>query len=156
MTEIPSDYIGLARYLQGHIDAEQGALAAYEKILDGRDDDMISYLLRAILSDEKRHHEVFTEITNSLESRIRWENIEPQLPPSPRAIDDSEELLAATDKLLELEEEDVKELQKLRRSWTKSKGDLAVWAVLVEGAEFDTRKHISMLKHLRRLILESQ
>jgi rubrerythrin len=155
MSSIPSDYIGLARYLKGHIDAEQAALGAYEKILKGREDDMIGYVLRSILSDEVRHHEVFTEIANSLESRIRWDDIEPQLPPRPRAIKDGKALLDATDRLLELEEEDIKELQRLRKSWQKAEGDLAVWAVLVEGAEYDTRKHIALLKHLRHMILQA-
>ena len=31
MSAIPSDYVELSRYLQHHIDAEQGALDAYEK-----------------------------------------------------------------------------------------------------------------------------
>ena len=70
-------------------------------------------------------------------------------------IEDHEALLEATDKLIKLEEEDVKELRQLRKSWEKTEGDFAVWAVLVEGAEFDTKKHISLLKHIRRMALEA-
>lgn len=151
MKSVPSDYVALASYLQGHLDSEQGALEAYERIVEKRDDDMITYLLRSILRDEARHHEVFTEMVNSLESRIRWQTIEPALPPRPHAVEDRDELLAATDRLIELEEQDVKELRQLRRAWEKAQGDFAMWAVLVEAAEFDTRKHISILKHVRRM-----
>ena len=152
MSAIPSDYVGLSRYLQHHIDAEQGALDAYGKIVADRDDDMISYLIQTILRDEARHHELFREILNSLESKMRWEDVEPLLPPVPRAVSDREALLATTDRLIELEQDDLKDLKRLRKSWTKAKGDLAVWAVLIESAEFDTQKHIMMLKHLRQLI----
>jgi len=59
MSAIPSDYVGLSRYLQHHIDAEQSALDAYENLVADRDDDMISYLIQTILRDEARHHELF-------------------------------------------------------------------------------------------------
>jgi rubrerythrin len=152
MSAIPSNYVGLSRYLQHHIDAEQGALDAYGKLVADRDDDMVSYLIHTILSDEARHHELFREILNSLESKIRWDDVEPLLPPVPRVVENREALLATTDRLIELEEDDLKDLKRLRKSWTKAKGDLAVWAVLIESAEFDTQKHIMILKHLRRLI----
>ena len=156
MSAIPSDYVGLSRYLQHHIDAEQSALDAYENIVADRDDDMISYLIQTILRDEARHHELFREILNSLESKMRWEDVEPLLPPVPRVVADREALLATTDRLIGFEQDDLKDLKQLRKSWTKAKGDLAVWAVLIESAEFDTQKHIRMLKRLRQLIAETE
>jgi len=87
---------------------------------------------------------------------MRWEDVEPLLPPIPRVVADREALLATTDRLIEFEQDDLKDLKQLRKSWTKAKGDLAVWAVLIESAEFDTQKHIRMLKRLRQLIAETE
>lgn len=154
MTTIPTDYAGLTKYLEGHLRAEQDVLDAYERLAADRPDDLISYLIRTILRDESRHHDLFVEILHSLVSKIRWEEVSPRLPMLPAHVDDRDELLKATDDLLKIERADAKELQRLRKAWTKIGGEFGLWALLVEGAELDTEKHIRMLKYLRRLITD--
>lgn len=156
MPPIPTDYVSLTTYLQSHLDTERGALEAYERLVSGRPDDLVTYLVKAILRDEARHHELFGELLNSLESKIRWEEITPRVPPPSHHVADRDELLETTEKLLELEEEDAKELKELRKGWSKSGGEFGIWAVLVEGAELDTEKHIRMLKCLRELLEEAE
>lgn len=155
MTTIPTHYGALASYLENHLRAEQGALDAYQRVVDGHPDDIVCYLIGMILDDESRHHRLFTEILNSLESKIRWENISPRVPPLRVPKSDRDELLTTTDQLLELERADAKELKRLRKAWAKDGGELGLWALLVQSAELDTEKHIHMLKYLRRLITES-
>ena len=41
-------------------------------------------------------------------------------------------------------------------AWAKAGGQFGLWALLVETAELDTEKHITMLKYLRRLITGSE
>ena len=132
MPAIPTDYVSLTTYLQTHLETERGALEAYERLVEGREEDLVSYLVRAILRDEARHHEMFGELLNSLESKIRWEEITPRVPPPTHHVADRDELLETTEKLLALEEDDARELKELRKSWAKTGGDFGVWAVLVE------------------------
>jgi len=145
----------MTKYLKGHLETEQGALDAYAGLIDGRQDDIIGYLVKTILADEERHHALFGEILNSLESKIGWKDIEPRVPSLRASIQDREALLATTDELLEVERDDAKELKKLRKTWGQAGGEYGLWSLLVEGAELDTEKHIRMLKYLRRLILET-
>jgi bacterioferritin (cytochrome b1) len=156
MSTIPTDYVALTDYLTEHLETEQGALDAYERLIEDRPEDAISYLIRTILKDEARHHELFADILNSLESIVRWEDITPRVPAIGSEIEDRDELLATTEKLLELERDDLKELKRLRKAWAKAGGEFGLWAVLVESAELDTEKHIRMLKYLRRLIADAE
>jgi len=99
-TTIPTHYAALASYLENHLRTEQRALDTYQRVVDDRPDDIISYLIRMILDDELRHHGLFTEILNSLESKIRWEDISPRVPTLRAPICDHDELLATTGELL--------------------------------------------------------
>jgi len=155
MSTIPTNYVALSEYIGEHLRTEQGALDAYSRLIEDRPDDAITYLIRTILKDEARHHEIFAEILNSLESIIRWEDITPRVPSARVQPENKEELLETTDRLLELEREDLKELKQLRKAWKKSGGELGMWALLVETAELDTEKHIRMLKYLKELISAS-
>ena len=69
---VPSHYEALSEYLGRHVAAEEGALHAYEQALEGRVEDVASYLIGMILADEKRHHEIFLQLQNTLESSIQW------------------------------------------------------------------------------------
>ena len=137
MGTIPTNYVALTDYLGEHLSAEQGALDAYQRLLDRRSDetdDAVSYLIRTILADEARHHEIFAQILNSLESIVRWEDITPRVPTARVEVEDRDELLATTDRLLELERDDLKELKALRKAWAKAGGDFELtggfWVVV--------------------------
>ncbi len=53
MAAIPTNYVAPTEYLAGHLRAEQGALDAYQRMIDGRPvDDAVTYLIAAILRDE--------------------------------------------------------------------------------------------------------
>ena len=151
---VPTHYEALSAYLGEHVEAEEHALSAYESILEDRPDDVVSYLVGMILADEVRHHEIFREFKNTLDSRMRWHEVEPSIP-SPRVDGDVAELLATTEKLLEFEREDAKELRALRKKWERQPGERQLWALLVGTAELDTEKHIRMLKYLRDLLRDA-
>ena len=151
---VPTQYEALSAYLGEHVQAEEGALNAYAAALEGRPDDVISYLIGMILEDEARHHAIFLEFQNTLESRIHWRTIEPVVP-STRVEGDVTELLRTTEQLLALEQADAKELKALRKQWAREPGERRLWALLVETAELDTEKHIRMLKYLRGLLRDA-
>ena len=78
MSPVPASCSSLSGYLKQHLASEQGALDAYTRLLDGRPDDLVTYLVRLILRDEERHHELFLEIRNSLESAVEWSDMTPR------------------------------------------------------------------------------
>lgn len=149
MTKIPSHYVALSEYLTRHLEVESGALAAYEDAIRGRETDVVTYLVTLILADERRHHELFAEMKNSLESAISWRNIEPRVPGARVEPVGIAELLERTTELLELEREDAKSLQRLRRHWAQKGEERKLWSLLVQTAEYDTKKHIAILEYLQ-------
>ncbi|MGI9644606.1 MAG: hypothetical protein ACR2O6_04770 [Ilumatobacteraceae bacterium] len=151
---VPTHYQALAAYLGEHVDAEEHALTAYEELLEGRPDDVVTYIVGMILADEERHHEIFGEFRDTLTSRMRWEQTE-RVMPSTRIDGDVTELLRTTEELLSFERMDAKELKGLRKRWERQPGERKLWALLVRTAELDTEKHIRMLEYLRDLLRDA-
>lgn len=152
---IPDHYVELSKYLGHHLEAEAAALAAYERFVEGRED-VVGYLVRLVLADEHRHHELFAEMRNALESSIAWRQIEPRVPSARIDAHDAAELLETTEALLDLERADAAELARLRRRWSRQGEERRLWALLVETAELDTRKHIRILEYLRERLREQR
>lgn len=152
---VPTHYAALSEYLARHIAAEGHALTAYENVLSGRPDDVASYLVNMILDDERRHHQIFADMQGSLERSLHWRDVE-SFVPSTRVGGDVGALLATTEELLRLEKADLKHLRRLRRKWARAQGDRQLWAVLVRTTEMDTRKHIAVLKYLRKLLAHAR
>jgi len=148
---VPTHYTALSSYLSEHVKAEDHALKAYEDLLRDRADDVASYLVNMILSDEKRHHQIFADMHGSLEHSMRLRDVESVVPPA-RITGDVAALLATTKQLLRLEKADLKELRRLRRTWARATGDRKLWAVLVRTTEMDTKKHIEVLSYLLKLL----
>jgi rubrerythrin len=136
----------LIQTLQGHMDNEREALTQYGELAGNAPDDHVRFLMKMILEDEVRHHSLFAEMVNNLRAEISQS--EPSGLPNMRRTEDRDVLLAQTKKLLELEHDDVKELQDLRREITKVE-DTAWWAVIIDAMEMDNRKHIRLLEFVR-------
>ena len=149
--DVPTHYAALSAYLKEHVEAEEHALNAYEALLDGRPEDAASYLIRLILQDEERHHQLFLDMHETLESRMQSRKSDsPVLTPTIEG--DVEALLAATEQLLRFEKQDARELRRLSRAWRRQPGERRLWALLVDTARLDTKKHILILRHLRALL----
>lgn len=152
---VPTHYVALVAYLGEHVKAEAHALKAYEDLLKDRPDDVANYLVNMVLSDEKRHHQMFADMQGTLERSIQWREVASHVP-STRISGDVSALLSTTTELLRLEKADLKQLRRLRRRWARAKGDRKLWALLVRTAEIDTEKHIEVLSYLRELLKDSQ
>lgn len=151
---VPTHYAALSGYLGDHVKAEEHALKAYENLLKDRTDDVATYLVNMVLSDEMRHHQMFADMQGTLERSIQWRDVESYVP-SARITGDVAALLATTEELLRLEKADLKELRRLRRTWARAKGDRKLWALLVRTAEMDTKKHIEVLSYLLKLLKDA-
>jgi rubrerythrin len=133
--------------LETHGAREGAALAAYKQVAEETSAGPgVRYLVRLILEDEERHHRVFAEMANELRSFVDELDVEPRVPSmAPRA---DPALLAETQRLLQFEKDDAKELKALRKAVKHSPAS-SLHPLLVEMMLHDTAKHIAILEHIR-------
>lgn len=142
----------LADHLQRHMDSERGVLIEYEQLGTEVSDERVAYLLRLIVADERRHHQMFEEMVNWLWAETESRPVSgPRIPTHrPRPLDDDQRqrLRQRTDDLLAFEREDMGELEELH-DVVKAVEDTAWWSAVVEAMEHDTRKHIALVEFIR-------
>ena len=137
----------ILRMFEHHGEAEGEILESYREIAErSSSGEAIQFLVRLILQDEERHHELFAKMANEIRS-ILWEvPVEPRLP-AVRARPDPE-LLAETKRLLAFEKQDAKELRALRKSLASS-SKYSMDPLMVELMLLDTAKHIAILEYIK-------
>ena len=136
--------------IRSHIDAESGFVDSYGSLADDVGSPDISYLARLIMEDEQRHHRVFEELASSMRAEVELRAPTDGIPDVAVVRKNPSDLVERTERLLELEREDLKSLKHLRRSLDPV-ADTTLWALLVETMELDTRKHIAILRHIRKI-----
>ena len=67
---VPTHYAALSSYLGEHVKAEEHALKAYQDLLIDRAEDVATYLVNMVLTDEVRHHQMFADMQGTLERSI--------------------------------------------------------------------------------------
>ena len=137
----------LMRHLTLHMEHEGALLASYQKLTEQSDAEYVTYLVNMILEDEIRHHRLFSELVNTLRSSV--ERTEGTSVPLVRNAANPVELLEATERLLDRERVDERELHRLSRELRDLRGT-SVWPVLVEIMERDTEKHQGILRFLKQ------
>jgi rubrerythrin len=142
----------LLEYLVDHMDNERETLRRYGALAADEPDERIRYLLRLILEDEIRHHQLFAEIINALRSELEQREQEPRVPSGRGMTGNGQHaaLLRETDALLALEKDDVRLLRKLEKE-LRSVADTSWWSVLLEVMALDTKKHVRILETVRDL-----
>lgn len=143
---VRDDEVKIAAALAEHGPREGEALAEYERLIEECDDPGVRYLAEMILADERRHHQQITEMLHQVQSYLWETEVEPQVPHLQHRHD--ARLHAATQRLIDIEREDAKELRKLHHD-VKSQPDSSMLPLLVELMMLDTQKHIAMLKLIR-------
>jgi hypothetical protein len=133
--------------MQHHVELEDAILESYQELADRSSaGEAIQFLVRLVIDDEKRHHELFTEMVNEMRS-ILWEvPVEPSLPAVTTSSDP--ELLAETKRVLHFEKQDAKELRNLRKILRDSQ-ESSLDPLMVELMLRDTEKHIAILKYIK-------
>lgn len=133
--------------LQMHEQAERELLDEYSNAAATLPDRGVRFIMGLILEDESRHQRLMAAMAKDLRSSIEWlEN--DVLPTIDGAEEDKTDLLANTDRFLQIERETAEELKELRKSVKHLNGGML--EVLVGGMEADTNKHIDMLKYVRK------
>ena len=101
-----------------------------------------------ILEDEVRHHKLFADMATTMRqmSEVRSED-EPI--PSVRGLRaDRESVMDATNRLLEVERSDAKELKRLAKEF-EDFNETSLWGLLIELMRDDTDKHIKILRFIQ-------
>ena len=136
----------LVELLARHGQEEGRILAEYERVAASTSDPAARYLVDLVLADERRHHQTLVEIATSM----AWDTldtVETSVPPLGWHVD--EELLAASRRLREYEDEDKRELQALRRRLRPFE-QTTLWGLLVDLMILDTEKHATIMRFLEK------
>jgi hypothetical protein len=136
-------------YVVDHVKTEGALLEEYQRLAeDESGSPAFRYVANLILADERRHHQIFNDLAESIRqmAELRLEN-EP-IPPLHGLRADRERIRAATERLLAAERADAKELKRLAKN-LKEVRDTTLWGLLVDLMQADTAKHITILSFIR-------
>lgn len=134
--------------LKSHVENEGTILDSYWKLIETRPEDYVKYLLRLVVDDEQRHHQIFQEMANSLASGISWKKVGPRTPMLTRSDEDSRtQLEQAVDHMIMAERSDEQELKRLLKDVGQFHGTL--FGLLLRTMQMDTKKHLLILSFVR-------
>jgi hypothetical protein len=132
-----------------HEHNEEATIAEYERLAATADSQAVAYVVGLIVEDERRHHRILTELANTVRAEATMEAGGPTIPAVDVRRTDTE-LRESTKRFLAVERRDHAELKRLaRRIRANSEG--AVASMVIDLLVSDTRRHIALLRHLRRL-----
>ncbi len=137
-------------HLTSHVDIERGLLEEYRSAAEASSSKAFAYLVNLLIEDEMRHHRIFSELADSLETMsLRPGAADPPVPYLDFNRANREAVLELTEKLLAQEQQDAQELKRLQRELRDVK-DTTLWGLLVDLMQRDTQKHIALLKFVKK------
>ncbi len=136
-------------HLTDHTRQKGAMLSEYAAIAEATESKALSYVINLLLEDERRHHRYFNELASSLKSESELSGDDPVVPRLDLDRVDRAELRETTDRLLEHEKSDAKELERLRKELHDVK-DTTLWGLLVDIMVRDTEKHIAILRFVQQ------
>lgn len=135
-------------HLTSHVEDEVEALQLYESLAERSESEAFTYLAKLILDDERRHHQMLADLAESIRASSEMSQEDRPIP----YLDlhkDREAILAATEALLAVEEEDERELKHLTKQLADFK-DTTLWELVLEIMRADNAKHRMILKFVRK------
>lgn len=135
----------LYAHLKGHVETERAMLEKYAEVAERTDSKAFRYLVKLLLDDETRHHRLFSELADSLETEALMKPEEPDIPYMDFQRADRAAVLEGAKELLDNEERDIGEIKRLQRE-LRDVNDTSLWGLLMELMQRDTEKHIAILK----------
>ena len=139
----------LFAHLARHAKHEGAILDEYAKAATATQSKALAYLVEILMEDERRHHRWFAELASSLEADASFSGTEPVVPRMDFHRADRVAVREVTNRLLDHEKADAKELVRLQRELHEV-SDTTLWALLVELMQRDTEKHIAILTFVRK------
>jgi rubrerythrin len=143
----------LERELYGHfvnhVETERAVLEQYVAVANESESKAFRYLVNLLIEDEIRHHRLFMEIAESIKTESLTGEEDPKVPGLDLYRADRAKTLESTSTLLKSEQDDAIELKRLQRL-LKEVQDVTLWSLLVELMQLDTKKHIAILRFVRK------
>src|SRR5271165_6831634 len=138
----------LHAHLTTHVEIERGMLEEYRAAAETSSSKAFQYLVNLLIEDEIRHHRIFLELADSLETMSLRPLEDPEIPYLDFNRSNSQAISDLTEKLLEKEQQDTVELKRFQRELRDVK-DTSIWGLLVDLMERDTQKHIAILRFVK-------
>jgi rubrerythrin len=133
----------LYRQLLEHVESEGELIGEYERLV-GSASPYVSFLAGLIAEDERRHHGLYEEWIESLETiaELQYAGLPPVL-----SSHEASDLVTTTERLLEFERNDSTELEAMAKRLHGLK-DQTLWELVLEVMRMDTEKHIRILEFI--------
>lgn len=136
-------------YVSNHVAVEGEILDEYQQLAeDPSGSAAFRYLAGLILADERRHHQLFNDLATSIRQMAELRLDDEPIPSLRGLRADRERIMATTERLLEVERADARELKQFAKK-LKDLKDTTLWVLLLELMQDDTAKHIKILKFIR-------
>lgn len=132
-------------HLTTHIERERDILEWYADAARETDSKAFAYVVGLLSEDERRHHQLFASLAESLKTEAELSRADPVIPYMDFDRSDINKVREITSRLLRSEEEDARDLKRLHDMLRDVK-DTTLWDLLVSLMRRDTDKHIAMLK----------
>ena len=136
-------------HLATHIENESSLLQDYVAAAEETDSKAFAYLVNLLIDDERRHHGTFAALAASLKTEAELSGDEPEIPYLDLDRADRAQVRELTERLLQREREDAKELKRLHGQ-LKDVRNTSLWDLLVSNMRRDTDKHIEILDFVLR------
>jgi hypothetical protein len=136
-------------HLTEHVRLERGLLEEYVAAAEGTQSKALAYLVNMLVDDEIRHHTLFRRLAESLRMTAELREGDPVVPRMDLDRENRAEVLSTTQRLLDREERDRRELLALQRE-LRDVRDTTLWGLIVELMQRDTDKHIAILRFAKR------
>ena len=134
----------LLNVIARHARTEAAALVEYEHLATASGDPVVAFVMRMILDDEERHHDLLNRMAASLRDALDGTQSPHALPSAPVASEPSPELAALARKLIDEEHGHVQQMRSLARSEARIGEGLD--ALLLEVMARDSEKHAWLLQ----------
>jgi hypothetical protein len=139
----------LYNHLATHIENERAVLQEYATAAEATDSKAFAYLVNLLIDDERRHHETFEALAESLKTEAELGGEQPEIPYLDLDRADRGFVRELSERLLEREKQDAEELKRLHKDLRDVK-DTTLWDLLVSNMRRDTDKHIEILDFVLR------
>jgi hypothetical protein len=136
-------------YLSGHVATEGAILNEYRQLAeDPSVSSAFRYVAGLIMEDERRHHQIFNDLAESIKQLAEVRLDDEPIPSLHGLKADRERIMATTERQLETERADAKELKRLAKK-VRDFRETTLWGLLIELMQDDTAKHIKILEFIR-------
>lgn len=134
-------------HLVNHAEREIEILKAYEQAANESDSAAFSFLAKIILDDERRHHALLRDLADSIRTSAELTGA-PTPIPALEPVADRERILELTERFLDVERADQRELAEVSKMLRDVK-DTTLWAFVLRIIEMDNAKHREILEFVK-------